>query len=624
MEIPRRKLLGMTWGVTKVIMPEGLAMRAQRKINPVQREEPVESESSFSIREELSKLFLGSDKSVDLFTFLDKFFQANLAKVTAGISPAALTSAYCSWLSQLAISPGRLLELALYPLVHSQDCSNKIYCEIDEDRVDGSDVRFHTENWQYLPWRFYAESFLQMEDWWKRATSRLPGVSLPASRIVSFGARQGLDALSPSNFVFTNPDLLNETIKSYGLNLFHGTKLAVEDMLGKLVGVPPLGVENFVPGKDVAITPGKVVFQNRLIELIQYEPQTKTVYKEPILILPAWIMKYYILDLSAHNSMVNWFVKHGHTVFIVSWRNPDPEDRNLGMDDYYRLGAMAAIDTVSNRLPKRKINLMGYCLGGTLAIITAAAMARDNDKRLNSLSLLAAQADFSDAGELMLFISQAEVTFLKNMMWEQGYLDPKQMAGSFQMLRSYDLIWSKMIHDYMNGTQRGMIDLLAWNADTTRMPSKMHSEYLEKFFLHNDLAEGRFKVEGRSIATENIHIPVFVVSTEKDHVAPWRSVYKLHLMINSRMTFVLADGGHNAGIISEPGHKGRRYHIHERQKKDPYLGPINWLEIAELKKGSWWFAWHHWLVEQSAPKREAPPVLAASLPPAPGTYVLQK
>lgn len=194
------------------------------------------------------------------------------------------------------------------------------------------------------------------------------------------------------------------------------------------------------------------------------------VFKEPLLILPAWIMKYYILDLSPHNSMINWLVSQGHTVFIVSWRNPAKEDSQLGLDDYYRQGAMAAIDKVSQLIPDTKINLMGYCLGGTLAILTAAAMAKDEDKRLNSLSLLAAQGDFTEAGELMLFITPSEVSFLKNMMWEQGYLDTKQMAGSFQMLRSYDLIWSKMIQDYMNGQQRGMIDLLAWNADATRMP----------------------------------------------------------------------------------------------------------------------------------------------------------
>lgn len=409
-----------------------------------------------------------------------------------------------------------------------------------------------------------------------------------------------------------------------GLNLIQGSQIAFEDWLEKLTGAPPTGSEHFIPGKQVAITPGRVVFQNHLIELIQYEAQTKTVYKEPILILPAWIMKYYILDLSPDNSLVKWLVSQGHTVFIISWRNPDKEDQDLGMDDYYRQGAMAAFDAVSTLLPETKINLMGYCLGGTLAMITAAAMVRDKDERLNSLTLLAAQGDFTEAGELMLFVTESQVDFLKSMMKEQGYLDTKQMAGSFQMLRAYDLIWSKMVQDYMHGMRRGMIDLTAWNADATRMPYKMHSEYLEKLFLRNDFSEGRYTVEGKPVAAENIELPVFAVSTEKDHVAPWQSVYKIHLMTEGDVTFVLTGDGHNAGIISEPGHPGRSYRVHEHKQGEAYLNPESWLTMAEKREGSWWQAWHAWLVQQNTKKRIAPPVMNPSLQAAPGTYVLQK
>ncbi|MDI9818985.1 MULTISPECIES: alpha/beta hydrolase [unclassified Legionella] len=563
-----------------------------------------------------------SEELDELFNLLDKSYQAAIAKLTAGISPAALATAYFSWLSQSALCPGHLLELVLYPLFHAQDCTTKLLCHTRPG--DGRDVRFHTESWQAWPWEIYAENFLQFEDWWRRATTGVPGVPSHVERTVSFCARQILDALSPSNFVLTNPDLFAETINSYGLNLFHGTKLAIQDKLERLFNIPPAGVENFIPGKQVAVTPGKVVFRNHLIELLQYEPQTKTVYKEPVLILPAWIMKYYILDLSPHNSLVKWLVSKGHTVFIVSWRNPTSKDRNMGMDDYHRLGTMAAIDAVSTIIPETRINLMGYCLGGTLAMISAAAMARENDNRLNSLSLLAAQGDFSEAGELMLFITESEITFLKQMMWEKGYLDTKQMAGSFQMLRSYDLIWSKMIHDYMSGQQRGMIDLLAWNADATRMPYKMHSEYLEQLFLNNDFASGRFAIEGKHIVAENIHLPTFAVSTAKDHVAPWRSVYKIHLMMNNDITFVLTSGGHNAGIVSEPGHKGRFYLIRERKKDTTYINADDWIEMADRKNGSWWRAWHKWLIQHSSQKRVPARKLEPSLPSAPGTYVLQK
>ncbi|QMT60940.1 alpha/beta hydrolase [Legionella sp. PC997] len=558
----------------------------------------------------------------EFFYYINKWYQANLGKITMGMSPAVIGTAHCDWLLQLAQSPGHLLALACYPVTHIDEFLAHLLC--DKQPGQGKDVRFHKENWQLMPWRFYAEAFIQVEEWWQYATRKVPGLSSRAERTVSFCIRQLLDALSPSNFVMTNPDLFYETINTGGANLIQGTELAIEHGLRRLAGMPPPGAGRFKPGKNVAITPGKIVFTTHLIELIQYEPQTETVFKEPILILPAWIMKYYILDLSPGNSLVKWLVAQGHTVFMVSWRNPREEDRDLGMDDYYRLGSMAAIDAVSTIIPKTKIHLMGYCLGGTLAMITAAAMARDKDNRLKSLSLLAAQGDFTKAGELMLFITESEIAFLKNMMWEKGYLDPKHMAGSFQMLRTYDLIWSKMIDDYMTGKKRGMIDLLAWNADATRMPYKMHTEYLEKLFLKNDFAEGHFRVEDEVVAPKNVRVPIFAVSTDNDHIAPWESVYKIHLMMHSDITFVLTNGGHNAGIVSEPNHPGRFYYIHESKKSMPYLGPKKWVTKAKKREGSWWISWHDWLRDNSSQRRVSPPHLDPELPPAPGSYVMQK
>lgn len=553
---------------------------------------------------------------------LNKVYQANIAKFTAGISPASISTAFYTWLAQLNLCPGRILELLLYPFFHAQDCTNKILCHVRPG--NGRDVRFQSESWQYWPWEIYAENFLQVEDWWQRATIGIPGVPAHAERTVAFCIRQVLDALSPSNFILTNPDLFSQTVNNAGLNLLHGTKLAIQDRLEQQLGLPPAGAENFIPGKQVAVTPGKVVYRNHLIELLQYEAQTDTVYKEPILILPAWIMKYYILDLSPHNSLVRWLVSKGHTVFIVSWRNPTSQDRDLGLEDYHRLGSMAAIDTVYKICHQAEIHLMGYCLGGTLSLISAAAMASENDHRIKTLSLLAAQGNFSEAGELMIFVTESEVAFLKNMMWEKGYLDTKQMAGSFQMLRSYDLIWSKMVHDYMTGQQRGLIDLLAWNADATRMPYKMHSEYLEKLFLRNDFAAGRFAIEGKPIIPGNIRIPIFTVSTMNDHVAPWRSVYKVHLMMHNDTTFVLTSGGHNAGIVSEPRHKGRFYHIYEHKKNRTYMSAEQWLKLSHKKTGSWWVAWHKWLQRHSSKEKIKALKLDSSLPSAPGKYILQK
>lgn len=565
----------------------------------------------------------GYDSEPDtLFSYMDRTYQANLGKLTAGISPAAISTAYYSWGAQIAQSPGTLLKHMLFPILHMNNYLSHLLNY--EKPANGKDVRFHTENWRLYPWRLWAEHFLQIEKWCLSVSKDVPGLPSHVKRTTSFRTRQILDALSPSNFILTNPDLLQETIRSDGKNLITGTQLALQDFLEKITGSPPAGVENFIPGKQVAITQGKIVYKNHLIELIQYEAQTQKVYKEPILIVPAWIMKYYILDLMPENSMVNWLTRQGHTVFIISWRNPDKEDRNLGIDDYYQLGAMAAINKVSEYFPKSQIHLMGYCLGGTLAMITAAAMAKKEDHRLGTLSLLAAQGDFTEAGELILFITKSEVSFIKSMMWEQGYLDTKQMAGTFQMLRSYDLIWSKMVQDYMHGTQRGMIALLAWNSDATRMPYKMHSEYLEQLFLNNDFSEGRFAIKGELIAPKNIQIPVFAVSTEQDHVSPWKSVYKTHLLINSDLTFVLTNGGHNAGIVSEPGHPNRSYHIKERKKDSAYLDPKSWITEAEQRNDSWWLAWHEWLVNHSSRQMIKPPKLDPKLPPAPGHYVLQK
>ncbi|TPW00334.1 MAG: Poly-beta-hydroxybutyrate polymerase [Beijerinckiaceae bacterium] len=285
-------------------------------------------------------------------------------------------------------------------------------------------------------------------------------------------------------------------------------------------GGPPVGAGAFQPGERLAITKGEVVYRNRLIELIQYAPTTREVCAEPLLIVPAWIMKYYILDLSPGNSLVKYLVDSGHTVFMVSWHNPSAEDRDLGLNDYLRLGILDALNVIRAIVPECKVNAVGYCLGGTLLSIAAAYLAREENFILNSITLLAAQTDFTEAGELTLFIDDSQLNFLEDIMWEQGYLDIRRMAGAFQLLRSSDLIWSRVVHDYLMGQRSPMIDLMAWNADATRMPSRMHSEYLRLLFLHNDLFEGRYQVDGRPIVLGEIRVPIFAVSTERDHVAP--------------------------------------------------------------------------------------------------------
>ncbi len=566
---------------------------------------------------------------------IDRSMHATVAHLTGGLSPAALTGAYLDWASQLVFSPGKQVELAhkaakkwLRLAAYACHCAQRGGSSEPCITPLPQDKRFADEAWQRWPYNLMQQSFLLGQQWWHNATTGLRGVPRQQETAVNFAARQILDVFSPSNFLLTNPQVQKRTLDEGGMNLLRGLQNAMDDWERSVSGNRPVGAEHFQPGRDVAITPGKVVYRNRLIELIQYAPTTAMVRPEPVLIVPAWIMKYYILDLSPTNSLVTYLTGQGYTVFMISWKNPDPDDRDLGLDDYRRLGVMRALAAIEAIVPGQPVHATGYCLGGTLLAIAAAAMARDGDRRLGSLTLLAAQTDFTEAGELMLFVNESQLSFLEDMMWAQGFLDARQMTGAFQILRSNDLIWSRMVHEYLMGERTPMTDLTAWNTDTTRMPYRMHSQYLRQLFLHNDLAAGRFRVDERPIALTDIRVPVFAVGTEWDHVAPWRSVYKLHLLTDTAITFVLTSGGHNAGIVSEPGHRGRRYRITQRVDGDHYIDPETWAATATPAQGSWWPAWTAWLDALSSTP-VAPPGLgapAAGYPPladAPGTYVHQ-
>jgi polyhydroxyalkanoate synthase subunit PhaC len=565
---------------------------------------------------------------------IDKAFKAHLARFTLGISPAGIVSKYFEWLAHLAVSPGKQLQLiekaqrknsrfTVYASSYMRDFKSPPCIEpLPQDR------RFNHESWQSWPYNFMYQAFLLTQQWWDNATNNVDGLSRKDEQAISFVTRQIIDHFSPSNFIWTNPEVAQATLAQSGNNLALGFKNFLEDWERAISGKPPAGVERFVVGRDVATSPGKVVYRNRLIELIQYSPTTDKVHPEPILIVPAWIMKYYILDLSPYNSMVKYLVERGFTVFMISWRNPTSADRDLGMEDYLELGVESALRAVGAVVQDRKVHAVGYCIGGTLLAIAAAAMARDHDDTLKTLTFLTTQTDFTDAGELMLFVRESGLSYLENMMWDQGYLDTKQMAGAFQMLRSTDMIWSRYVREYLMGERPKMFDLIAWNADATRMPYRMHSEYLRKLYLSNELARGQYRVKGRPVTLSDVRTPIFAVATTSDHVAPWQSVYKFHLLTDTDLTFVLTNGGHNAGIVSEPGRKGRRFQIATRRERETYVAPDEWVQQSPATEGSWWTAWTEWLAAHSQAKTSLPPMGASSkglrvLGDAPGIYVRQ-
>ncbi|QQO24685.1 polyhydroxyalkanoic acid synthase [Bradyrhizobium diazoefficiens] len=564
---------------------------------------------------------------------VDRSFHANLARFTGGLSPAAMALALADWQLHLFAAPGKRAALAGEALKRAVEFAKALaprptFQPWSLIKPPENDRRFSGSDWELPSFNLLAQSFLLTEEWWHAATTGIRGLARQNAAITDFALRQCLDTMAPTNFALSNPEVLRKIMETGGANFVSGMHNWVEDLQALITDGKPKSDQQFAVGKDVAITPGKVIYRNELMELIQYSPTTSIVRPEPVLIVPAWIMKYYILDLSPQNSLVRFLVENGFTVFMISWKNPPPEYRDYGLEDYRELGVDAAITVINDIIPGRPIHAAGYCLGGTLLSIAAARSGRERPDCLRSVTLLAAQTDFTEAGELTLFINESQVAFLEDMMWRAGVLGPAQMAGAFQMLRSNDLLWSRIVRDYLIGERAAPSELMSWNADATRLPYRMHSDYLRKFFLNNDLAEGRYQADGKAVSLSDMHVPMFVVGTRRDHVAPWKSTYKIHFLADADVTYVLTSGGHNAGIVAPPSEEGHSYQVLTKRADEPYVGPDDWVGRAPSYEGSWWIEWTRFLTAHSsqpvpAPQLGSPGQPSRALDDAPGRYVLE-
>ncbi len=488
------------------------------------------------------------------------------------------------------------------------------------------DRRFKHEAWEQHPvFKHIKDTYLLASKWVQTVVAEAEDLDEATAKKVEFFTDRYLDALSPTNFAATNPAVLERMVETKGASLMHGMKNMLEDIEageGELK-IRMTDTEAFELGENIATLEGKVVFQNRMHQLIQYTPSTEKTFKKPLLVVPPWINKYYILDLQPKNSFLKWLVDQGHTVFVMSWVNPDESYKDTGFEEYIEDGVLAALDAVTTATGETNVNAIGYCLGGTLLATTLAYMAAQGDTRIDSATFLTTMLDYSEPGDLGVFIGENELSSLDAKMEERGYLDGAEMAGTFNLLRANDLIWSFYISNYLMGNDARPFDLLYWNSDSTRMPAKMHSWYLRNLYLNDLLKQpGAIELNGISIDLGKVKTPVCFVSAEEDHIAPWKSTYAGVKLFGGSKRFILGGSGHIAGIVNPPAANKYGYRMTSR----PPVDPENWAKKAEVKEGSWWPAWQSWV------KGKAGKMVEARIPgegdlsiieDAPGSYVVE-
>jgi polyhydroxyalkanoate synthase len=544
--------------------------------------------------------------------------------------PLNIASAFMEMTARLIANPGHLVEAQLgfwrdYMSLW-QNTTRRIMGMETEPVIDAlsSDRRFKDSAWKENEvFDFIKQSYLLSARYVQDVVKQVDGLDAKTAQKVDFYSRQFVDAMSPSNFLLTNPEVLRKTAETGGENLLKGLNNLLSDLeqgKGKL-RIKMTDTEAFQLGENIGVSPGKVVYQNDLMQLIQYTPSTETVLKRPLLIAPPWINKFYILDLRPRNSFVRWAVSQGHTVFIISWVNPDAKLAEKNFEDYMQEGYLAALDAIERATGEREVNAIGYCLGGTLLSSTLAYMAAKKDDRIKSATFFVTLTDFEDAGELGVFIDEEQLKALEEKMNKRGYLEGSEMATTFNMLRANDLIWSFVVNNYLLGNDPFPFDLLYWNADSTRMPAKMHSFYLRKMYQENLLSKpGGITLSGVPIDLRKIKTPAYFLSTREDHIAPWKSTYRGTQLLSGPKRFVLAASGHIAGVVNPPDSGKYSHWIN----KDLPGDAEEWFKGATEMAGSWWPDWHRWvtaLSKEQVPARTPGKGKLKAIEDAPGSYV---
>ena len=547
------------------------------------------------------------------------------------LDPFNLGGAFMEMASRLMANPARLMQaqmgfwqdyLTLWGNTARRMMGGEVKPVISED---SKDKRFKDDAWRENEvFDFIKQSYLLSARYMQNVVRGTEGELDPKNaQKVDFYTRQFVDAMSPTNFLMTNPQVLRRTAETGGENLLKGlTNLLTDLERGKgNLRISMTDRSKFAIGENIAVTPGKVVYRNELMELIQYSPTTEKVLKRPLLLLPPWINKFYILDLRPKNSLIRWAVSQGHTVFVCSWVNPDRELAEKDFEDYMKEGPYAALDAIQQATGERNVNAIGYCLGGTLLAATLAHMAAKRDTRIKSATFFTTMTDFEEAGEISVFIDEVQLKAVEQKMGERGFLAGGEMANTFNMLRANDLIWSFVVQNYLLGQEPFPFDLLFWNDDSTRMPAKMHSFYLRRMYQQNDLVKpGGITLDGVPIDLRKIKIPVYLLSTREDHIAPWKSTYRATQIYGGPIRFVLAASGHIAGVVNAPESGKYSHWTNEALPADPE----EWLEGATELAGSWWPDWQRWVTgldNAMVPAREPGAGKLPALADAPGDYV---